>query len=133
MKTTTFFGVAFSILFSTAVLAQDKSTSDNEVGQSVSVIDVISNAVVQTIALGFMPGSVAHNAFKNELWVTDPDNGKVHYWTLNAELIPGYMEMYFPPVSKLMPLLSVKTVKQPISPISWRKMFLLSTSQTIPK
>lgn len=56
---------------------------DNEDGQSVSVIDVSSNTVVQTISLGFMPGSVAHNAFKNELWVTDPDNGKVHYWTLN--------------------------------------------------
>ncbi|MEJ6982466.1 YncE family protein [Pedobacter sp. P351] len=56
---------------------------DNEDGQSVSVIDVTSNTVVQTIPLGFMPGSVAHNAFKNELWVTDPDNGKVHYWTLN--------------------------------------------------
>lgn len=56
---------------------------DNEDGQSVSVIDVTSNSVVQTIALGFMPGSVAHNAFKNELWVTDPENGKVHYWTLN--------------------------------------------------
>ena len=57
---------------------------DNEDGQSVSVIDVTTNSVIQTIALGFMPGSVAHNALKNELWVTDPDNGKVHYWTLGA-------------------------------------------------
>lgn len=67
-----------------AWVGQDnKMYVDNEDGQSVSVIDVISNIVVQTIALGFMPGSVAHNAFKNELWVTDPDNGKVHYWTFN--------------------------------------------------
>ena len=53
---------------------------DNEEGQSVSVIDVTTDKVVQTIELGFMPGSVAHLAQKNELWVTDPENGKVHYW-----------------------------------------------------
>lgn len=57
---------------------------DNEDGKSVSVIDVATNAVVQTIPLGFMPGSVAHNALKKELWVTDPDGSKVHYWTWNA-------------------------------------------------
>lgn len=54
---------------------------DNEDGKSVSVINVASDKVVQTIALGFMPGSVAHNPTKKELWVTDPENGKVHYWT----------------------------------------------------
>lgn len=57
---------------------------DNEDGKTVSVIDVATNTVVQTINLGFMPGSVAHNNLKKELWVTDPDNGKVHYWTWNA-------------------------------------------------
>jgi YVTN family beta-propeller protein len=57
---------------------------DNEEGKTVSVIDVNSNTVVQTIVLGFMPGSVAHNAAKKELWVTDPENGKVHYWTWDA-------------------------------------------------
>ncbi|HUC79618.1 MAG TPA: YncE family protein, partial [Flavisolibacter sp.] len=57
---------------------------DNEDGQTVSVIDVATNAVVQTINLGFMPGSVAHNSLKKELWVTDPENGKVHYWTWNT-------------------------------------------------
>jgi len=53
---------------------------DNEDGQTISVISVASNTVVQTINLGFMPGSVAHNAHKKELWVTDPENGKVHYY-----------------------------------------------------
>lgn len=57
---------------------------DNEDGQTVSVISVAANNVVQTINLGFMPGSVAHNATRNELWVTDPENGKVHYYTWNA-------------------------------------------------
>ena len=59
---------------------------DNEDGQSVSVIDVASNAVVETISLGFMPGSVAHNKIKNELWVTDPAGGKVHYWNWDASV-----------------------------------------------
>lgn len=53
---------------------------DNEAGKTISVIDVPSNAVVQTIDLGFMPGSAAHNGNKKELWVTDPENGKIHYW-----------------------------------------------------
>jgi YVTN family beta-propeller protein len=54
---------------------------DNEEGKTISVVDVSANTVVQTIDLGFMPGSAAHNATKKELWVTDPDNGKVHYWS----------------------------------------------------
>lgn len=54
---------------------------DNEEGETVSVIDVATNAVVQTIDLHFMPGSVAHNPFRKELWVTDPDGAKVHYWS----------------------------------------------------
>lgn len=57
---------------------------DNEDGQSVSVIDVATNTVTETIALGFMPGSVTHNPLKKELWVTDPENGKVHYWKRDA-------------------------------------------------
>ncbi len=57
---------------------------DNEDGKSISVIDVAGNTVVQTIPLGFMPGSAAHNAARGELWVTDPDHGKVHYWRRDA-------------------------------------------------
>ena len=57
---------------------------DNEEGESISVVDVATNTVIQTIPLGFMPGSAAHNAVKTELWITDPDNSKVHYWTWNT-------------------------------------------------
>lgn len=57
-----------------------KMYMDNEASQTISVIDVATNAVTETISLGFMPGYAAHNASKNELWVTDPMNGKVHYW-----------------------------------------------------
>lgn len=57
---------------------------DNEKGQSISVLDIATDKVVQTIPLGFMPGSAAHNAVHKELWATDPDNGKVHYWNWDA-------------------------------------------------
>lgn len=54
---------------------------DNEDGQTISVIDVATNSVDETISLGFMPGIASYNGLKNELWVSDPMNGKVHYWT----------------------------------------------------
>lgn len=59
---------------------------DNEDGQSVSVIDVTTDSVEQTIALGFMPGIASHNGTKNELWVSDPMAGKVHYWTFDTAM-----------------------------------------------
>lgn len=54
---------------------------DNEAGMSINVIDVMSMTVVDTIDLGFMPGMAAYNGQNAELWVSDPDNGKIHYWT----------------------------------------------------
>lgn len=54
---------------------------DNEDGQTVSIIDVKTLKVVETIALGFMPGFVAYQADMKEMWVTDPMAGKVHWWT----------------------------------------------------
>lgn len=57
---------------------------DNEDGHSVSVISVAGNSVIQTIDLGYMPGSVAHNHRRKELWVTDPENGKVHFYNWDA-------------------------------------------------
>jgi YVTN family beta-propeller protein len=53
---------------------------DNEDGQSVSVIDVKTLKVVETVTLGFMPGYAAFNGDLKELWVTDPMAGKVHWW-----------------------------------------------------
>jgi YVTN family beta-propeller protein len=53
---------------------------DNEDGQSVSIIDVKTLKVVETVALGFMPGYAAFNGEMKELWVTDPMAGKVHWW-----------------------------------------------------
>ena len=53
---------------------------DNEGGNSISIIDVATNVVVGTINLGFMPGYAAYHTSTGELWVTDPDNGKVAYF-----------------------------------------------------
>jgi YVTN family beta-propeller protein len=57
---------------------------DNEDGQSVSIIDVKTLKVVETVALGFMPGYAAFNGEMKELWVTDPMTGKVHWWKQDA-------------------------------------------------
>jgi YVTN family beta-propeller protein len=57
---------------------------DNEDGQTVSVIDVKTLKVVETITLGFMPGYAAFNGEMKELWVTDPMAGKLHWWKQDA-------------------------------------------------
>ena len=57
---------------------------DNEDGQSVSIIDVKTLKIVETITLGFMPGFVAYQGDMKEMWVTDPMAGKVHWWTKDA-------------------------------------------------
>jgi YVTN family beta-propeller protein len=53
---------------------------DNEEGESIYVINSMNMMVMDTVHLGFMPGMAAHNNMKNEMWVSDPDNGKMHYW-----------------------------------------------------
>jgi hypothetical protein len=64
--------------------SNNKMYVDNEDGQTISVIDVATNSIDETITLGFMPGIAAYNGVKNELWVSDPMAGKVHYWTWDA-------------------------------------------------
>lgn len=59
---------------------------DNEDGKNISIINITSMSVTGTISLGFTPGYVAHNSTMNELWVTDPIGGKVHYWTWDAAM-----------------------------------------------
>jgi YVTN family beta-propeller protein len=58
---------------------------DNEDGQSVSIIDVKTLKVVETVALGFMPGYAAFNGKMKELWVTDPTAGKLHWWKQDVD------------------------------------------------
>lgn len=59
---------------------------DNEDGQSISVIDVQGDSVEQTISLGFMPGMASLNSKRNELWVSDPMAGKVHFYNWDASM-----------------------------------------------
>ncbi len=60
--------------------SDNKMYVDNEEGETVSVIDVPSLTVVETVDLGFMPGVAAFNGASGELWVSDPDNGQVIFF-----------------------------------------------------
>ena len=64
---------------------------DNEDGQTVSIIDVKTLKVVETVALGFMPGYAAFNGEMKELWVTDQMAGKLHWWKqdVNGKFVKG--------------------------------------------
>jgi YVTN family beta-propeller protein len=53
---------------------------DNEVGQSISMINSMSNMMEDSILLGFMPGMAARNSMMNQMWVSDPNDSKIHYW-----------------------------------------------------
>jgi YVTN family beta-propeller protein len=66
--------------------ADNRMYADNEDGQTVSVIDVKTLKVVETVSLGFMPGYAAFNGDTKELWVSDPTTGKVHWWKQDANL-----------------------------------------------
>jgi YVTN family beta-propeller protein len=64
--------------------SDNKMYVDNEEGQSISVINVSTLEVESTIDLGFMPGMAAYTDMGKELWVSDPSNGKVHYWVYQS-------------------------------------------------
>jgi YVTN family beta-propeller protein len=70
--------------------SNNKMYVDNEMGKSISIIDVGTLAVEETISLGFMPGIAAYNANMTQLWVSDPDGGKVHVYEKMGGM---YMEM----------------------------------------
>ena len=57
---------------------------DNEDGQSISMIDGMTNMMTDTLDLGFMPGMVARNTTMNQMWVSDPAGSKIHMWTKNS-------------------------------------------------
>ena len=57
--------------------ANNKMYVDNEMSQTISVIDVATMANTGTINLGFTPGMVAYNNTDATVWVTDGTNGKV--------------------------------------------------------
>lgn len=53
---------------------------DNEDGQSISMIDGMTNMMTDKLDLGFMPGMVARNTMMNQMWVSDPNGSKIHMW-----------------------------------------------------
>jgi YVTN family beta-propeller protein len=53
---------------------------DNEMGQSVSIINVDKLEVVETVNLGFIPGYVAYNQVLNEMWVSNTGQSFVYYF-----------------------------------------------------
>jgi YVTN family beta-propeller protein len=62
--------------------ADNKMYVDNEEGHSITVIDAAALRVEETIDLGFVPAYAAYlPGDAPELWVTDPDNGRVHYFS----------------------------------------------------
>ncbi len=69
---------------------------DNEAARTISVIDVASVAVTETLNLGYKPGYVAYHSTTNELWVSDATNGKAviytrsgNAWTRKADVATG--------------------------------------------
>jgi YVTN family beta-propeller protein len=64
----------------------NKMYVDNEDGQSISIINVGTMTVGETVTLGFMPGMAMRQNDMKELWVTDPTNGKVHWWTWSVSM-----------------------------------------------
>ncbi len=53
---------------------------DNEMGQSVSIINVDKLEVIETVNLGFTPGYVAYNQSLNEMWVSNAGQSFVYYF-----------------------------------------------------
>jgi len=69
--------------------ANNKMYVDNEMGLSISVINVPTMTVEETVTLGFTPGMAAYNSQMNELWVTNEDAGTVEiFHRLNNEWHP---------------------------------------------
>ena len=54
---------------------------DNEKDQSISIFDSMTDMMTNTVQLGFTPGMAARNTMMNQMWVSDPNGGKVHIWT----------------------------------------------------
>lgn len=53
---------------------------DNEMEQSVSIINVDKLEVTETVNLGFTPGYVAYNQALNEMWVSNAGQSFVYYF-----------------------------------------------------
>jgi len=55
--------------------------TDNEKTHTLDIINTMSNMMSDSIHLGFFPGTVSIDSIKNQIWVSDPDGAKIHFWT----------------------------------------------------
>ena len=55
--------------------------TDNENTHAVDIINSMSDMMSDSIHLGFFPGIVSRDSIMNQMWVSDPDGAKIHYWT----------------------------------------------------
>jgi YVTN family beta-propeller protein len=76
--------------------ANGKMYVDNETAKTISVIDVASATVTETLSLGFKPGYAAYHNTTGELWVSDATNGKIviyqrsgNNWVKKSEVVTG--------------------------------------------
>jgi YVTN family beta-propeller protein len=56
---------------------------DTGVDLGMSSVTNMMDMMNDTLKLGFVPGMAARNAMMNQMWVSDPKGGKIHYWTVN--------------------------------------------------
>lgn len=59
---------------------------DCETEKKIYSISVSGDYVYETISLTYTPAMVAHNSLKNELWISDPTNSKVHYYNWDGSM-----------------------------------------------
>jgi YVTN family beta-propeller protein len=64
--------------------SNNKMYVDNEESRTISVINVNTLSVEETISLNFAPAMVAYNSTTNELYVSDPTGGVIHYYTFSG-------------------------------------------------
>jgi len=57
---------------------------NNEKDQSISMMNGATNMMTSTLQLGFTPGMATRNTLMNQMWVSDPNDGKVQMWTKTA-------------------------------------------------
>jgi YVTN family beta-propeller protein len=54
---------------------------DNEKDHSIGMMNGTTNMMTGSVQLGYVPGMVASNTMMNQMWVSDPNGGKVQMWT----------------------------------------------------
>ena len=55
--------------------------TDNEKTNTIGIINTMTNMMSDSIHLGFFPGMVSRDSIMNQMWVSDPDGAKIHFWT----------------------------------------------------